>query len=147
VKEPGIESQGTVTYRPSTMSFKEYDKKMRSFRPDLQYWEDVLTKEKEWERVDANTALVYTADQIKEFQATDCIAGSVYVLGNGGPTNVYTNQDTSYEIPEALRARYENTEQWGLTTLTEKFNEVIRANHYACPDIWFDSLQYYKDLW
>jgi hypothetical protein len=56
------------------MSFKEYDKKMRSFRPDLQYWEDVLTKEKEWERVDANKVLVYTADQIKEFQATDRIA-------------------------------------------------------------------------
>jgi hypothetical protein len=128
------------------MSFKEYDKKMRSFRPDLQYWEDVLTKEKEWERVDANKALVYTADQIKELQATDRIARSVYVLGNGGPTDVYTNQDTAYEIREALRARYENTEQWGLTTLTEKFNEVIRANQYACPDIWFDSLQYYKEL-
>jgi hypothetical protein len=116
VKEPGIESQRTVTYRPGTMSFKEYDKKMRSFRPDLQYWEDVLTKEKEWEKADAYKALVYTADQIKEFQATDCIASSVYVLGNGGPTDVYTNQDTAYEIQESLRARYENTEQWGLTT-------------------------------
>jgi hypothetical protein len=52
----------------------------------MQYWEDVLTKEKEWEKVDANKALVYTADQIKEFQATDRIARSVYVLGNGGPT-------------------------------------------------------------
>jgi hypothetical protein len=26
------------------------------------------------------------------------------------------------------------------------FNEVIRANQYVCPDIWFDSLQYYKEL-
>jgi hypothetical protein len=77
------------------MSFKDYDKKMQSFRPDLQYWEDVLTKEKEWERVDNNKALVYTADQIKEFQATDRIARSVYVLGNRGPNDVYTNQDTS----------------------------------------------------
>jgi hypothetical protein len=58
VKEPGIESQRTVTYRPSTMFFKEYDKKMRLFRPDLQYREDVLTKEKEWEKVDANKSLV-----------------------------------------------------------------------------------------
>jgi hypothetical protein len=106
VKEPGLESQRTVTYRPSTMSFKEHDKKMRSFRTDLQYWEDILTKEKEWERVDANKSLVYTADQIKEFQATDRIARSVYVLGNRGPTDVYTNQDTAYEIREALRARH-----------------------------------------
>jgi hypothetical protein len=89
---------------------------MRSFRPDLQYWEDVLTKEKEWERVDANKALVYMADQIKEFQATDRIARSVYVIGNGVPTDVYTNQDTAYEIRETLRARYKNMEQWGLTT-------------------------------
>jgi hypothetical protein len=139
VKEPGIGSQRTVTYRPITMSFKEYNKKMQSFRPDLQYWEDVLTKEKEWERVDANKALVSTADQIKEFQATDRIARSVYVLVNGGPTD-------AYEIREALRARYKNTEQWDLTTLTEKFNEVIRANQYVCPDIWFGSLHYYKEL-
>jgi hypothetical protein len=37
-------------------------------------------------------------------------------------------------------------DQWGLTTLTEKFNEVIRANQYPCLDIWFDSLKYYKEL-
>jgi hypothetical protein len=113
------------------MSFKEYDKKMRSFR-------------KKWERVDANKALVYTADQIKKFKATDRIAHSVYVLGNGEPTDVYTTQDTAYELREALQERYENTEQWGLSTLADKFNEIIRANQYACPDIWFDSLQYYK---
>jgi hypothetical protein len=59
---------------------------------------------------------------------------------------VYTNQDTAYAIREALRTRYKKTEQWGLTTLTEKFNEVIRENQYVCPDIWFDSLQYYKEL-
>jgi hypothetical protein len=108
VKEPGIESQRTVSYRPSTMSFKKYDKKMRSFRPNLQYWEDGLTKEKEWEKVDANEALVYTADQIKEFRATDRIARSVYVLGNGGPTDVYTNQDTAYEIRKAIDTIIQN---------------------------------------
>ena len=80
VKDPGIESQRTVTYKPSSMSFKEYDKKMRSFRPDLQYWEDVLTKEKEWEKKDANNTNVYSADDIKSLQATDRIARSVYVL-------------------------------------------------------------------
>jgi hypothetical protein len=89
---------------------------------------------------------VYTADQIKEFQETDRIACSVIVLENGGPTDVYTNQDTAYEIREAVGARYENTELWGLTTLTEKFYKVIRANQYACPDICFDSLQFYKEL-
>jgi hypothetical protein len=52
---------------------------MRLFLPDLQYWMDILTKEKEWEKVDANKALVYTADQIKEFQATNHTARSVYV--------------------------------------------------------------------
>jgi hypothetical protein len=113
------------------MSFKDYNKKMRSFRPDLQYWEDVLTKEKEWEKVDTNEALVYTVDQIKEFQASDCIARSVYVLGNGGPTDVCTNQDTAYEIQEALQARYKNMEQWGLTTLAEKSYEVIRARTFG----------------
>jgi hypothetical protein len=74
----------------------------------------------------------------------DRIARSVYVLVNGGPTDVYTNQNTAYEIREALRARYKNTEQWGLTTLIEKFNDVVRANQYACPDIWFDRFQCYK---
>jgi hypothetical protein len=59
---------------------------------------------------------------------------------------MYSNQDTAYKIREALRARYKNTEQWGLTTLTKKFNDVVRANQYACPDIRFDSLQYYKEL-
>jgi hypothetical protein len=102
VKEPGIESQRTATYHPSTMLFKEYDKEMRSFRPDLQYWEEVLMKKEEQEKVDANKALVYTADQIKELQVTDCITCSVNVLGNGGQTDVYTNQDTACEIQEAL---------------------------------------------
>jgi hypothetical protein len=102
------------------MSFKEYNKKMQMFCPDLQYWEDVLTKENEWEKVDANKALVYTSDQIKELQVTYRIAHTVYALGNGGPTDVYTNQDKGNEIQEALRAQYKNMEQLRLTTLTEK---------------------------
>jgi hypothetical protein len=36
----------TVIYKPISILFKEYNKKMRSFRPDLQFWEDVVTKEK-----------------------------------------------------------------------------------------------------
>jgi hypothetical protein len=105
-----------------------------------------LTNEKKREKKASNGTLAYTADEIKLLLATDPIARSEYVLGNGAPTHVYTNQDTAYEIREAPRACYENTEQWGLTTLTENFNEVVRANQYACPDIWFDSLQYYKEL-
>jgi hypothetical protein len=138
-KDPGMDSQRTVTYKPSIMSFKEYDKKMKAFRPDLQYWEVVLTKENEWDALDANGDPKYDAAEIKLLQATDRIARSVYVLGNGGPTDVYTSKDTAYEIREALRSRYENTEQLGLTMLTEKFNEVVRGNPYGCPDIWFDS--------
>jgi hypothetical protein len=106
-KEPGIESQRTVTYRPGTMTFKEYDKKMKAFRPDLQYWEIVLTENKPWEKKDTNGNDYYTDEEKKELQGTDRIARSVYVLGNGGPTDVYTNQDTAYDIREALRARYE----------------------------------------
>jgi hypothetical protein len=49
-------------------------------------------KEKEWEKVDK--APMYTTDQIKELQATDC----VYVLGNGVPPDVYTNQDTAHKF-------------------------------------------------
>jgi hypothetical protein len=139
-REPGIESQRTIAYRPSTMSFKEYDKKMRSFRPDLEYWETVLTVLRSWEEKKADGSNKYTVEQQKTILATDRIAKSVYVLGNGGATDVYTNQETAYEIREALRARYENTEQWGLTTLTEKYNEVVRANQHACPDVWFDNL-------
>jgi hypothetical protein len=80
------------------MLFKEYDNKMQSSCPDFQYWEYVLMKEQEWENVDSDKALAYTVDQIKELQATDRIECSVYVLGNGGPTDVYANQDTAYKI-------------------------------------------------
>jgi hypothetical protein len=45
--------------------------------PDLQVWEDFLTKEKEWEKLDSNKAQVYMAEQIKELQETDHIAHSV----------------------------------------------------------------------
>ena len=104
-KEPGIDSQQTVMYRPSGMSFKEYKKKMKAFCPDLQYWEDVLTKKDVWDAKDTNGDPVYDAVEIKLLHATDCIARSVYVLGNGGPTDVYTSKDTAYEIREALHAR------------------------------------------
>jgi hypothetical protein len=89
---------------------------------------------------------MYKDDEIKLILSTDCISRSVYILENGGPTDAYRSQDNAYEIPEVLWARYENTEQWGLTTLTEKFNKVVRSNFYACLDVWFDSRQYFKEL-
>jgi hypothetical protein len=58
---------------------------------------------------------------------------------------VSTNQDTAYKIQDVLQAWYKNTEQWGLTTLMEKFNNVKRANQSVFPDIWFDSLKHYKE--
>ena len=64
-KDPGMDSQRTVTYKPSIMSFKEYDKKMKAFRPDLQYWEVELTKENEWNALDANGDSKYDAAEIK----------------------------------------------------------------------------------
>jgi hypothetical protein len=79
-------------------------------------------------------------------KATDRVARSIYIQGNSGMTDVYTTHETAYEICEALRGRYENTEPWGLTELTEIFNESVRSNPYACPDIWFDQLEYYKQL-
>jgi hypothetical protein len=81
---------------------------MRSFHPNLQYSEDALTKEKEWEKTDANGGPACSAEKIKLLLTTDRITRSVGLLGNRGPTNVYTNQDTAYEIREAQRAHYES---------------------------------------
>jgi hypothetical protein len=128
------------------MSFREYDKKMKMFRPDLEYWETVLTTYLPWDSKDANGDLVYTADEIKLLRKADRIAKSIYVQGNGGTTDVYTEHETAYEIREALRSRYENTEAWGLTELTQKYNETVRRNPMGCPDEWFNSLQYYVEI-
>lgn len=49
-KDFGLESQRTVRYKPGKMSFKEYDKKMLSFRPGLKHWKTILESYKEWEK-------------------------------------------------------------------------------------------------
>jgi hypothetical protein len=128
------------------MSFKEYDKKMMAFRPDLDYWETVLKELKPWNKEKPDGARYYEDDEIAKLNKTDRVARSTYIQGNTGTTDVYTNFDTAYEIREALRARYENTEAWGLTTLTEKYNETVRGSQNVCPDIWFDQLQYLVEL-
>ena len=82
----------------------------------------------------------YTAEEIVKIKTTDRIAVSTYVQGNTGAADVYTVYDTAYEIRQALRGRYENTEAWGLTALTKKYNNCVRNKANACPDEWFDQL-------
>jgi hypothetical protein len=50
-RDHGTESQKTIRYRPKTMSFREYDKKMLSFRPGLKYWKEVLENSYEWHKL------------------------------------------------------------------------------------------------
>jgi hypothetical protein len=128
------------------MSFREYDKKVRCFRPVLEYWDLVLTQKKPREDTKTDGTLKYDADEIKLMKKADRIACTNYILENGGITDVYTEDKTAYEIRESLRSRFENTESWGLTVLTEKFNEVLRINPNGCPDEWFNQLQYYSEL-
>jgi hypothetical protein len=60
---PGVASMRVLTYTPTTTTFKEYDKKLRNFRPDLKYWEAVLTVDKEWDEKSAGgTNDKYTDD-------------------------------------------------------------------------------------
>jgi hypothetical protein len=98
------------------MSFKEYNKNTRSFRPDLEYWEIILTVVRSWETKNNDSSDKCTLEQQKTILGTDRIANNV--LGNRGATDVYTNQVTAYEILEALRAGYDNTEHYGLIPLT-----------------------------
>jgi hypothetical protein len=51
-KDYGLESQRTIKYRPTKMTFREYDKKMLNFHPDLKYWQLVLNNDHEWNRQD-----------------------------------------------------------------------------------------------
>ena len=99
-KESGIATQRTVVYNPRTMTFREYDKKMLAFRPDLEYWEKVLQKPNVWDEKKPDGTDVYSADEIKVIKATDRVARSIYIQGNGGMTDVYTSYETAYEIRE-----------------------------------------------
>jgi hypothetical protein len=51
-KDYGLESQRTIRYRPTKMTFREYDKKIINFRPGLKYWHQVLEHYHEWEKQD-----------------------------------------------------------------------------------------------
>ena len=138
-----MSTQRTIVYKPNSMTFREYDKKMRSFRPDQECQEKVLTEENPWDEKKADGTSLHEDEVIQKMKKADRIAKSTYVLGNSGMTDVYTKYNTAYEIREALRARFENTEAWGLTQLTEKYNEAVRQEPYACPDERFNKLEYY----
>jgi hypothetical protein len=71
VNEPGISSYGSVLSKYNAIE------RVQQEDPIVLYWE-----------YNANKAPVYMADQIKELQVTDHIAGCAYILGNGRPTYV-----------------------------------------------------------
>jgi hypothetical protein len=138
-KDYGPESQRTIRYRPTRMTFREYDK-MITFHPGLKYWNLIFYHE--WEklkpRLDPITGRPitlngvpqmdnhYTDDEINELQMTDRIAVSPYVQGNGPETDTYTDNETAYEIRAALRELFENINTLGLTELVAKFYEVVK---------------------
>jgi hypothetical protein len=49
-KDYGLESQRTIRYRPTKMTYREYDKKIMNFCPGLKYWHLVLDNYHERER-------------------------------------------------------------------------------------------------
>jgi len=104
---PGVSSMRVLSYTPTTTTFKEYDKKLHNFRPDLKYWEAVLTEDKEWDALSVGgTHAKYTADEIEVIKATDRVARSVYIQGNTGVNKIYTDKPTAFEIRESLRRKY-----------------------------------------
>ena len=141
-KDYGLESQRTIRYRPTKMTFREYGKKMVNFRPGLKYWHLVLDNYHEWERqdplldsrglptyVNGVKQMIdhYTTDEQEELKMTDRIAVSTYVQGNGPETETYTDKETAYEIRQALRERFENINTMGLAELVAKFYDVVKV--------------------
>jgi hypothetical protein len=111
-KDYGLESQRTIRYRPTKMTFRGYDKKIRNFRPGLKYWHQVLENYHEWEKQDPvldsrglpiyvngikQTKDHYTPDEQEELKMTNRIAVSTYVQGNGPETETYTDRETAYK--------------------------------------------------
>ena len=79
-KDIGIQTQRTVVFKLPEMTFREYDKKMLSFRPDLEYWELVLEEFEPWERKDKKGDYIYDNDKQKQIRATDRLARSIYIF-------------------------------------------------------------------
>jgi hypothetical protein len=125
----GLESQRTIRYRPSKMTFREYDKKMMNFCLGLTYWPLVFNNGHKWDRQDPvldskvlpkyvngfkQTTDHYTPDEREELKMTDRIAVCTYVQGNGPETETYTDTETAYEIRIALKERLGNINTMGL---------------------------------
>jgi Zinc knuckle len=159
-KDYGLESQRTVRYRPTKMTFREDDKKIINFCPGLKYWHQVLDNYHEWEKQDPvldskglpiyvngikQTKDHYTLDEQEELKMTDRIAVSTYVQGNGPETETYTYRETAYEIRQALRERFEYISAMGLTELVAKFYDIVKVKGIECPDEWFSDMLYLND--
>ena len=143
----GIERQSTVKFVPGRMSFKEYDKKMKAFRPQNKYWIPVLTKKEYWDEKDPDTQMpLFTVDEKELIRAADRNAVSTYIMGNSGETDTYTNGATAFDIRESLRQRYENKDPLGLSELTELYLTSVTRHIDECPDIWFSDIKYYMNL-
>jgi len=142
----GLKSIRTVVFKPSKMTFKEYDRKMLSLRPDLKYWKTVITENKPWDQKKEDKTDKYTTEEKEKLKQTDAIAHTAYIQGNGGATDFYLDGDTAYEIRQALVRRFQGTEAWSLPVVQEKYNEVLRREPYACPDKWLSDLHYYNNL-
>jgi hypothetical protein len=110
-KDYGLERKRTIKYRPTKMTFREYNKKMINFRPGLKYWNLILENYHEWEKLKPKLDPItgrpitlngvpqmdnhYTDDEINELQMTDRISVSTYVQGNGPETDTYTDKETA----------------------------------------------------
>jgi hypothetical protein len=46
----------------------------------------------------------------------------------------------------ALRERFENIGNMGLTELTSRFYDVVKNKGHECPDEWFSDMLYKNDL-
>jgi hypothetical protein len=94
-KDYGLESQRTIRYRPTKMTYREYDKKIMNFRPGFKYLHLVLDNYHEWERqeplLDSKGIQMYVNGvkqmvDITKQMMTDRIAVSKYVQENGPET-------------------------------------------------------------
>ena len=133
-----------LRYTPATMTFREYDKKFMVLRPDVEEWRTVLIEDKPWlQQTEAGTDR-YTPEEIVKLKKADRVARTLYVLGNTGGTDAYTNGETAYEIRMALRARFAPVDGMGLAELQHRYSEVITKQPYACPDIWVNDLEYFS---
>ena len=133
-----------LKYNPTTTTFREYDKKFMVLRPDIEEWRTVLTEDSPWTQLKEDGTNKYTPEEIVKLKKADRVARTLYVLGNTGSTDAYTNGESAYDIRMALRARFAPVDGMGLAELQQRYSEVITKQPYACPDIWVNDLEYFS---